>query len=207
MGRYPPWIGVVLIGLLATTVASADAHLVLRDGQVLSGTSLEQEDGLYLLTLESGDVLPLPAALVLEVHRSATRAEEDPAEQDGPAPLPQLEMELVPAQPRELPSDDIGVPERPRRLIELPDGGRSASTFSRSLIDPAYVLESGYAERPMLGVFDESLWGGGPLDPNWKLDSGWELPEGEPTLHPDRWNKAAQRPFWKPKDGFADDDP
>ena len=205
MKRVRPWAWLLLPVLLAAPAVLADAHLVLQDGQVLSGTSVELQDDLYLLTLESGDVLPLPVALVREVHRSATPKQDDEAEDEIDS-LPILETEIVPVQTREQPSAHIGVTERPRRLIELPDGGRSASNFSQSLVDPDFRLSSGYEENSMLGVFDTSFWTDGVLDSNWVDESGFDLPEGVPALRPDRWNKAAQRPFWKPKEGFADDD-
>jgi len=205
MNRIRPWVCLLLPVLLAAPAVFAEAHLVLRDSQVLSGTSVELQGDLYLLTLESGDVLPLPVALVREVHRSA-KPKQTADEADETDELPFLEMEIVPAQTREVPPEDLGVVERPRRLIELPDGGKSASNFSQGPVDPDWLPYSGYGEKPMLGVFDSSVWPGVPLDPNWVSESGFELPEGEPAFRPDSWNKAAQRPIWKPKEGFAADD-
>jgi hypothetical protein len=209
MKRVCPWLCLLLPLLLAAPVVFADAHLVLRDSQVLSGKSVELEGDLYLLTLESGDVLPLPVALVREVHRSVKPKQtgDENGEKDEAEELPFLETEAVPAGTREVSSVDLGVVERPRRLIELPDGGKSASGFSQSPVDPDWLPGSDYEENPMLGVFDDSFWPSSLLNPHWVSESGFELPEGEPPFRPDRWNKAAQRAIWKPKEGFASDDP
>lgn len=205
MIRARPWGGLLLPVLLAAPAALADAHLVLRDGQVLSGSSVELQGDLYLLSLETGDVLPFPVALVSEVHRSA-EANPPAKDDEEPGELPILEMEIVPVQTREVPPEDIGVVERPRRTIELPDGGRGVSEFSRSLVDPHWMPDSGYSEKPMLGLFDTPFWADGPIDPNWNDESGFELPEGVPAFRLDKWNPASQRSIWKPKEGFADGD-
>jgi hypothetical protein len=204
MNRGLPWVCALLAVLPAASVVSADDHLVLSDGQVLSGSSVELQGDLYLLTLESGDVLPLPVALVREVHRAAKPEPSTDADNEDLDVLPVFETEILTDRARELPSEDLGVVERPRRLIELPDDGRSASTFSQSLVDPDFRLTSGYEQNSMLGVFDTSFWPGATLDSDWGMESGFELPEGEPATHPDRWNKAAQGPIWKPKEGFAE---
>jgi len=205
MKRVGPTLCFLLPVVLAAPAVLADAHLVLLDDRVLSGTSVELQGDLYLLTLESGDVLPLPVALVSEVHRTA-KANDAATGDEEPEVLPLLEIEQVRPRPTEVLPEDYGVVERPRRLIELPDGGRSASSFSRSLLDPRFVPLSDYEEKPMLGVFGESRWPGGVIDPNWEQESGFELPEGEPTILLDRWYKSAYRSIWKPEDGFAGHD-
>jgi len=204
MNRGWIWICALLAVLPAVSILSADDHLVLSDGQVLSGDSVELQGDLYLLTLDSGDVLPIPVALVREVHRAAKPQPSAEADHEEAAVLPVFETEILIDRAPEVPSEDLGVAERPRRLIELPDDGRSASTFSQSLVDPGFRLGSDYEEQSMLRVFDTSFWPAGSFDSNWKMKSGFELPQGQPATHPDRWNEAAQRPIWKPKEGFAE---
>ena len=204
MNRGCIWVCALLAVLPAASVVSADDHLVLSDGQVLSGSSVELQGDLYLLTLDSGDVLPIPVALVREVHRAAKPEPGTEADKEEADVLPIFETEILIDRAPAVPSEDLGVAERPRRLIELPDDGRSASTFSQSLVDSVFRLGSDYEEKSMLGVFDTSFWPGGSFDSDWKMKSAFELPEGQPATHPDRWNDAAQRPIWKPKEGFAE---
>ena len=62
------WAIVALVVLVATPAAAADEFvLVLDDGQEIRGVDLERgERGEYLLTLDTGARLSLPATLVVE---------------------------------------------------------------------------------------------------------------------------------------------
>ncbi len=50
--------------------AAAGVKLFLEDGQVLEGRSMERKGSMYLLTLETDNVLPIPVPLVAGIERT-----------------------------------------------------------------------------------------------------------------------------------------
>ena len=96
--------------LLSSLAAQAGAELLLKDGQVLVGRSVERKETLYLLTLESDDLLPIPIELV-----SGMRLTGD----DDPAPTG-----LEKAEPKTL----VGPPE----AAELPTRGDQMAVFGEA---------------------------------------------------------------------------
>ena len=61
------WLVLVAVGY----PAAAGVKLILEDGQVIEGRSVERKESMYLLTLETENVLPIPALLVAQVEWTA----------------------------------------------------------------------------------------------------------------------------------------
>ena len=68
--RYATSLTLVLIVTMVPALAGAD--LVLHDGEVLEGVSVERKGLLYMLENEDGDVIPVPVELVQQLTKFYT---------------------------------------------------------------------------------------------------------------------------------------
>jgi len=174
--------------LLATWhPALAGVKLLLEDGQVLEGRSVEREGPMYLLTLETDNVLPIPVPLVASIERT-----EDESS---------LPRGLTKAEPVTLAGDPAAA--RLPTLADLMHELRaSASVFQPGVIDSSWVPVSDWDLDPQHGNnFHPVHWYRPPIDPRWEPTSG--LREGATWLSPVRWYRAPIDPTWRPTDGFA----
>ena len=173
--------------LLAPPVA-AGAELVLADGPVLSGVSVERKEGFYLLALETEDVLPVPVELVDELRLTG---EDDPpasgVRDDGPEVL---------AGPPAGGTDLPGPAEQLRVLRE------STARFRENLVDPYWRPESDWRNDPSLNNFNPSRWYRPPIDPEWKFSSVFKQSDDRTEFNPARWYRAPIDATWWPSDGF-----
>jgi len=64
-----------LFGLIVPLLASAS--LVLTDGQVIKGSEVTRQGDTYLVSMEGGNAITFPAALVKEVRFGAAEAVYD----------------------------------------------------------------------------------------------------------------------------------
>ena len=175
-----------VIGWLALVAvwhpAAAGVKLILEDGQAIEGRSVERTESMYLLTLHTDNVLPIPAPLVAQVKWSA---------EDG----------LTKAEPQTL----AGNPAM-ARLTTLTEQMRvlqdNTSVFQPGVIDPTWVPVSDWVLDPERGNnFHPVHWYRPPIDPHWEPTSS--LGEDVSNFNPVRWYRAPIDPTWWPTDGFA----
>ncbi len=159
--------------------------LLLHDGQVIEGRSVEREETMYLLTLDTDHVLPIPAPLVAAVERTAE-------------PLP---GGLTEAEPMTLAGDPEAA-KLPTLTDLMQELKASTSVFRRSIIDPTWVPSSDWDTDPEKGNnFHPVHWYQPPVNPIWEPTSG--LGEDVTEFNPVRWYRAPIDPTWRPTDGFA----
>jgi len=179
---YRPVIAGVA-AVLVVAASSSAAELQLRDGKRLTGRSVVQEAGNYMLELESGALLTIPVELVARV---LTDDEPSPIE-DAPA---------APAEAEPAPAAALGAGEF-----------RSVADFRRALSDPKWRPENYTDPAPSLDEFVPSRWYRSPVDSQWKLDSDYSVADDEMRFGSARWSRPLARPLWRPEDGFSEERP
>ena len=164
--------------------ATAGVKLLLEDGQVIEGRSMERKESMYLLTLETGNVLPIPAPLVAKIEWT----------EDG---LTKTEPETLAGDP-----EAAKLPTLTEQMQVLK---ASTSVFRPSVINPNWVPVSDWDLDPQRGNnFHPVHWYRPPIDPHWKPTSS--LGEDMSNFNPVRWYRAPIDPTWRPTDGFASKD-
>jgi len=175
--------------LLAGAPLSAGTELLLEDGQVVEGRSIQRKGSLILLKLESGAVVPFPVELVREVRLTGD---------DEPAP-----SGMRPGRARTL----VGPPQGPvlaKPAEQLEAFGENRSTFRRSVISPYWFPESDWADDPALNNFNPTRWYRAPIDAVWIPTSAFRASDDATQFNPARWYRAPIDPTWYPTDGFGD---
>jgi hypothetical protein len=177
-------IALLLVGSLP---AFADVKVTFRDGKVLEGRGVKQEHGLYLLELDTGNVLPIPTELVIQVE---LMVDEEPI----PTGLTKAEPEILAGPP-----DGIELPTLADQLRVLRD---STSIFRPNIIDPYWQPTSDWKNTPEVNNnFNPARWYQAPIDPTWTpVDSRGE---DVTNFNPARWFRAPIDSTWWPTDGFA----
>ena len=178
----------VLAATWSPTVAGV--KLLLEDGQVIEGRSMEVKDSVYLLTLETGNVLPIPVPLVADIERT-----EDESS---------LAAGLTKAEPQTLAGDPQAakLPTLTEQMKALRAG---RSVFRPSVIDPIWVPVSDWDQDPQQGNnFHPVHWYRPAIDSRWSPTSA--LGRDVTNFNPVRWYRAPIDPTWWPTDGFATND-
>ncbi len=172
---------------LVAISAFAGAELVLEDGQVLSGKSVERKKDLYFLELSTENVLPVPAELVRELRLTG---EDDPA----PTGLRPAEAETLVGPPGK-----IEFPNTAEQLAVL-DQGRSR--FQAGWLDPVWRPSSDWTFDPSMNNFNPARWYQAPIDPTWTPSSAFGASGDVTDFNPARWIEAPIDSTWWPTDGF-----
>jgi hypothetical protein len=181
-------VGLVIVAALAALAggpSAADVTLELEDGQRIEGRSFERNEGFYYLTLENGNVLPVPQELVRAVR---------PAKPPAPTGL-------VLAEPRTLAGALDGQPVLPSYADQVRVLQDSTSVFRRNIIDPFWQPTSDWDNDLAQNDFHPVHWYRPPIDPQWTPTSG--LGRDVTEFNPARWYRAPIDPTWWPEDGFA----
>jgi hypothetical protein len=218
-GRTTALCGILILAVCLPALAGV--RVTLRDGRVLEGREIDRDQALYLLQLESGTVLSLPAALVIQVEvlveepETAGDAAGAVAGEDRPGPSESersassgradgLPGGLTTAEPRTL----AGLPGAPRlptlseQLRVLRD---SAARFQPGVISPYWKPTSDWADTPEINNnFNPARWYQAPIDPNWRPTNS--LGDDVTQFNPTHWYQAPIDPTWWPTDGFAERD-
>jgi len=177
------WMVLLFVGL----PAQAGARLILEDGQVLVGESVENKEGIYELELKTGSVIQVPVDLVVKVELTGD---------DAPQPTG-----LEPAQPVTL-AGPPGAVEMPRRDEQLEVLNDSTASFRKSVIDPYWRPESDWDLDPAQNNFNPARWYQSPIDPNWIPRSGYSSSDDVTEFNPVHWYQSPIDPLWYPTDGF-----
>lgn len=183
----PMWL-LVLVVLLGTPPAHAGAELILQDGKILSGESVQRKkEGVYLLTTEDGDVLTVPVELVKKLRLTGGEPEED------------VPTGLKVAEPGNL----VGPPESfvpPTTREQLAAFGRPPALFRRPAIDSNWRPKNSLG--PDVANFNPARWYRAPIDPFWKPVSAFQASRDVTSFHPVRWYQPALDSVWRPTSGW-----
>ncbi len=184
MIRFVAAVAVTLA--LAASPARASAELLLLDGQLLKGSSVEFKEGVYLLTMPTGGVVSVPVELVKEMHLLDERPPTglrtgEPATLVGP---PDLEP---PAGPED----------------QLAAFGRPPATWAGSTADSEWRPTSAW--RPGTGGvdFNPARWARETIDPNWTPRSAYTTSQDVTEFNPVHWYQAPIESTWWPRSGFG----
>ena len=184
-GRTTPICGALVLAVCLPAFAAV--KVTLRDGRVVEGTEVEREQEFYLLRLESGSVLPLPAELVIQV-------ELDVDEDTAPAGLTLAEPRTLAGWP--------GTPDLPVLADQLRVLQGSISRFRPNIIDPYWKPTSDWSNTPEINNnFNPARWYRPPIDPHWEPTNS--LGQDVTRFNPVRWYRAPIDSTWWPTDGFA----
>ncbi len=175
-------LGVAVLALAAPALAGAE--LVLLDGQVLSGVSVERKGDAYQLAGEDGTVMAIPAALVKEMRLTG-----------GDAPPP---TGLTFSGSETLAGLEVPAPGRREMLAAF---GRPPALFRPPSGAERWTPRDGFEGKDATR-FRPTRWAEPVLDPVWWPASGFRS-EGGAGLRPVRWRPAVVDTTWKPRDGFG----
>jgi hypothetical protein len=209
-GLFVRRVLLVSLVLLAAAVQAVrpEAELVLQDGTVIRGADVRREGDLYVLALESGEMLSFPVALVDEV-RLGGRGE-------GSAPAPGVrrgESEtLAGSRPDEdapsglrrgEPQTLAGTEVRPPRPSEQTRVLGPAAKFQDDIVDSNWTPQSDWDTNPSNNNFAPSTWAEAPVDSEWKPQSAFDADND--VLEPGRsgWQESIVDSQWQPQDAFA----
>ncbi|MCP3979603.1 MAG: hypothetical protein GY716_09775 [bacterium] len=179
---------VILFFVLAGHAALAGAELLLQNGTELSGVELERKGGLYLLTLESGEVLPVPLELVKEMRLTG----DDDPDADG--------LEVAVGTTLVGPEEGIDLPRVDTQLAVLGE----PAYFARGPVNPYWYPESDWDLDPANNNFNPARWYRPPIDPEWVPRSAYKQSSDVTEFNPVRWSNGVFQPTWWPRDGFGD---
>lgn len=203
---------VVLFSLLLLAAAArpalCEAELVLRDGTVLRGTEVRREAELYVIELESGERVSLPAELVEEVRLSGEREESAPppgerddrperpdarvSADDGPSGLRQGEPQTL-----------AGIGVRPPRPAEQTRALGPAARFQRDIVRARWTPKSDWDMNPARNDFNPSTWPRSPVDTGWRPRSAFDADTDVLESGRSRWQRNIVDSGWQPRNAFA----
>jgi hypothetical protein len=175
--------------LLAAAVASpalAGAELVLVDGTVISGTSVERKEDQYLLTGDRGVVTTVPAALVKQMRLTG-----------GDAPPP---TGLTFSVPQVLVGEKIEGPGRREMLAAF---GRPPALFQPPSRNQSWVPTDAYAGKDVT-EFSPATWAPPVFDPIWRPTSDYTAESDVTQFRPVKWRPTVVNTDWRPRDGFGE---
>lgn len=186
MRRQRLWFRVAALLLLPAGLARAGAELVLLDGKVLAGRSVERKGGTYLLESDRGFVMPVPVELVKEMHLTG-----------GDAPV---RTGLTYSEPETLAGSDVKIPTFRDQVAAF---GKPPVVWAGSPAswrwDPTDAFEGQDHTE-----FSPARWAQPILDPIWVPVSGFRSDGGVTQFSPARWRADVLSPMWQPRDSFGE---
>jgi len=180
--RLKAAIPVVLASL--ATAAWAGADLILLDGKLLQGRSVERRDGVYLLTTSFDNVIPVPAELVREMRLTG-----------GDAVPP---TGLVYGPPRQLAGPAIEIPGRREQLAAF---GRPPALFQGASNTGRWNPQDGFKGKDA-SSFHPVFWVKPAIDPVWSPTPAYTSATDVTEFRPARWYRSTIDPVWRPRDDF-----
>ena len=203
-------ITLLALSLVAVTPAPAEVAIVLLDGRVLDGVSLELKDDNYQLELDDErGTLTLPAGLVREI-RFFEGPEPDAfdAATGEPAPEAADERDRTPrdlALDAEDPSPDPRRPETrtPSPAVQVRAFGRPPAEFRPGAVDTRWRYEDVLGRKTDVTQFNPARWYRPALSSTWSPSSALDSTSPYPSFSPTRWYRPRTRSTWFPRDGFA----
>jgi hypothetical protein len=186
MRRIAPVAAALL--LLAPANAYAGAELLLNDGTVLVGASVELRDDYYLLSWDGGSVVPIPVELVKELRLI-----------EAPDPAP---TGMRVGQPQTLAGPKWAGQTPPFR-DQIAAFRREPYVFPPPAVDTTWTPTSSWGEGTGKTQFNPARWRTSPIDPNWTPRSAFRASGDVTEFNPARWYVPSINPVWEPRDAWA----
>jgi len=193
---------------------SGQTELELIDGRVLIGTDVRQEDGLYILRLESGDEITFPVELV-KVVRLVSEGEElgaDPFSPQQPGVIRRAEPSTIggsapPTGPTGIRSGDpqqlVGEPVRSLRPSEQLAVFGEPSTFQKDVVVNDWRPTTDWNMDPETqNNWAPSEWAEDIVDHSWESTSAWDAEVDVMKSSRSTWQNSSFDSSWTPTDGF-----
>lgn len=176
---------ILVILSLLPAAARAGADLVLLDGRLIQGRSVERKEDVYFLTTPRGNVIPVPVELVKELRLTA-----------GDATPP---TGLVFATPRTLAGLEVELGGRREQLAAF---GRPPALFQGSPMTGRWYPKNAFAGKDV-SAFRPVTWARSSIDPVWSPVPAFTAASDVTEFRPVRWRQPSIDPVWRPRDGFA----
>ena len=173
---------------LAASPARAAAEVVLTDGTVLDGIDLELKDGSYLLEVQPGAVVTIPAQLVAEV-----RLRGDDARAPSGIRVTKAQTLAGPDEP----------PRTPGYREQLAAFDRPPARFAQGTLETRWRPRQSLGRERDVTNFNPARWYRAPIDPVWEPQSAFDAAGDVTNFNPARWYVAPTRTEWQPRDAFA----
>jgi hypothetical protein len=189
----------------AAAVHAAAAELILSDGRVVGGSDARRDGDDWVVTLEGGEAIVIPAALV-EVVRSG-EPEEEGREPVRPAPEPPAEDRDggAPSGWRTPEAETLaGAPLRSPGSAEQLEVFGAAARFPSSIIEPEWKPSSDWdMDSDRRNNFNPARWVEDPVEHDWVPVSAFDAAKDVLAGSRSRWPKSIVEPAWTPADGFS----
>ncbi len=212
-------IAFVLAVVLAVGIVVATTEVVLQDGRVIAGIEVRRDGDNYIVVLENGQAIVLPAALVKTVRLGGEpEPEPEPEPEEEPrydprtgltrgepqqlgAPLPKGAVGVVYSEPRQLAGEPVRAPTTSEQLAVFGEPAK----FQKNIIDPTWHPSSDWDMDPeKQNNFAPSTWSKDIVDHSWEPSSDWDMdPEKQNNFAPSTFSKSIIDNSWTPTDGFA----
>jgi len=210
--RFTPIVVLVLV----VSSALAGVELVLKDGRVLDGVDVQREGDLYLLTLDSGGVVPLPAELVDRVRLSFAGGTKKKTRVDGAPPgVVRGEAETIGGQildeehrgPTGMRTGTAqtlaGQSVRPPTPSEQTAALGPAAQFQKDIVRNDWVPTTDWNMDPHeQNNFAPSTWSKSIVDSDWQPTSAFDPKDDVMAESRSSWQQGLSDPTWRPVDGF-----
>ena len=168
--------------MVAAGATLATTELLLRDGRVIAAADARRDGDDYTVTLESGDTIVVPVALVERVSLSADDEQEDEPSRYSPEGLRYAEPQTLAGTPA--PLRQAGPEVLAGVRVDPPSTAEQLAVFG----EPAR--------------FQESI-----IDNTWHPTSDWDMdPERQNNFAPSRWAEDIVDNDWEPESAFDDDE-
>ena len=178
-----------LAAILLATAAAQASSIVLTDGQVINGTSVERKGDAYLVTMDGGNTVSFPAALVKEVKLDAPAPPEAPPGFDYSGP-----KTLAGPTPAERAS------QHPRDQLKVLG---PPAQWTKDIIDPTWVPTNAFDPEKDVLAGSRSTWSKSAVDTTWYPTSGLDMKSDVFAKSRSTWTASVVDTTWKPTDGFG----
>jgi len=173
--------------LFAGALAEASSSLVLTDGQIIKGTSVMRQGDSYLVTMEGGNTVSFPAALVKEIKIEEDAKPPAPPGFDTTGPK---NLAGPPVPPPQYPNDPLKVMGPPTK-------------WSKDAVDTTWVPTNAYDPNVDVMAGSRSTWSKTAVDTTWVPKDAYDPSKDVMAGSRSTWSKSAVDTTWAPKDGFG----
>jgi len=202
----------VLCLLIVPGARSGEFEVVLKNGQSIMGQDLQRAGGSYLIYLDTGEVLTVPAELVEAVRLSGQRT-PDPNPPGLLHPEPQVlagdagalakNPGIVEAEPQVLKGSSSPEAVRPVTPSEATAVFGEPARFQQGIFDPQWHPTTDWNMDPVSqNNFAPSTWAENVIDPEWEPESAFDY-EDVMAASESTFQAGVSDPTWHPTDGFA----
>ncbi len=181
-------LATLLAVALGSSPPSIGASLRLTDGRVLKGRDVRRDGDTFLLSLDGGAVVPVPAELVAEVGIESA---------PEPPPLPEKVPGLTYGEPQTLAGAPVTPPTTSEQLAVFGEPAKFQPDIVKSSFQPKY-----WVPDPEQNNWNPSTWAQSSIDPNWQPTSAFDPNKDVLADSRSTWQKSSIDSTWVPQDGF-----